>query len=217
MHDPCEELLEAIWKADEAGDPTRTGVETRCDVQLREEDLEVLHRRGWIARAADRILLSYEGRNAAQSLVRRHRLAECLFATVLNLDAQTQEAIACQVEHSLLPELEEGICILLGHPTHCPHGKTIPAGRCCNAQRSLVSTVIVNLTKLAPGERGRITYIKPKDHARLHRLTAFGLTPGTVIELHQRSPAFCIRYEGTELAIDGDVAEDIFLARMEGP
>ncbi|MBI4699994.1 MAG: FeoA domain-containing protein [Deltaproteobacteria bacterium] len=63
-------------------------------------------------------------------------------------------------------------------------------------------------------ERGRITYIKPKDHARLHRLTCFGLTPGTVVEVHQCSPAFCIRFEGTELALDHDVAEDIYLVRM---
>ena len=43
----------------------------------------------------------------------------------------------------------------------------------------------------------------------------FGLTPGTVVQLHQRSPAFCIRYEGTELALDREVAEDIFVTRIE--
>jgi len=35
-----------------------------------------------------------------------------------------------------------------------------------------------------------------------------------VVEVHQRSPAFCVRYEGTELALNRDVAEDIFVARM---
>ena len=215
MHDPFEELLEAIYKADEAGDLTLEGVRRLCDIEVSEQDFDALHGRSLITRAAGEIALTHEGRATATSIVRRHRLAECLFATVLNLDAQTQEAIACQVEHTLLPELEEGICILLGHPTVCPHGKPIPEGRCCSAQRTLVSTVIVNLTKLAPGEQGRITYIKPKDHARLHRLTAFGLTPGTVVTLHQRSPAYCIRFEGTELALERDVAEDIFLARME--
>ena len=75
--------------------------------------------------------------------------------------------------------------------------------------------MVANLTGLSPGSRGRITYIKPKDHARLHRLTSFGLTPGTMVELHQNSPAVCIRYEGTELALDQDVAEDIFVAKLE--
>ncbi len=75
---------------------------------------------------------------------------------------------------------------------------------------------MVNLCDLAPGERGRVSYIKPKHHARLHRLTSFGLIPGTIIEVHQRSPAICVRFEGTELALDRDVAEDIFLVKTNG-
>jgi DtxR family Mn-dependent transcriptional regulator len=141
-------------------------------------------------------------------------LAETLFATVLYLDAEKREKIACEVEHTLLPEVEEAICTLLGHPTICPDGKPISPGPCCSSKRTLTSTVISNLTELNPGDRGRITYIKPKRHERLHRLTSFGLIPGIVIELHQKSPAFCIRYEETELAINRDVAEDIFVAKI---
>jgi DtxR family Mn-dependent transcriptional regulator len=184
-------------------------------MEVKAEDLEVLERRELITRDGDRILLTYEGREAARSVVRRHRLAETLFATILDLDVERREALACEAEHSLLPEVEEAICTLLGHPTLCPDNKPIPPGRCCDSKRTTASTVIVNLTGLAPGEKGRITYIKPKDHARLHRLTSFGLTPGTVIELHQRSPAFCVRYEGTELAVDRDVAEDIYVTRIK--
>ena len=209
-----EEVLEAIWKAEESGASTLEAIRKRCVIELKEDDLDALHRQGLIARGAQ-IQLTFEGRERARSLLRRHRLAETLFTVVLNLDAKTQDEVACEVEHTLPTELEEGICILLGHPTHCPHGKPIPPGRCCGAKRTMVSTVVVNLTELAAGERGRITFIKPKDHARLHRLTSFGLTPGTVVQLHQKSPAFCIRFEGTELAIDRDVAEDIFVARME--
>ena len=215
MQRSCEEVLEATWKADEEGDASIENIGKRCSVEVVEEDLAVLHKLGFVTREGGRIVLTYEGRKEARGLVRRHRLAESLFATVLGLDVDRQEAVACEVEHALLPEVEEGICTLLGHPTACPNGKPIPAGRCCSSKRTIASTVIVNLTSLAPGERGRITYIKPKDHARLHRLTAFGLTPGIVVELHQRSPVFCIRYEGTELAFDRDVAEDIFLAKME--
>lgn len=215
MQRSCEEILEAAWKADEEGDASMENIRKRCSVEVVEEDLAVLHKLGFVTREGRRIVLSYEGRKEARGLVRRHRLAESLFATVLGLDVERQEAVACEVEHALLPEVEESICTLLGHPTACPNGKPIPAGRCCSSKRTIASTVIVNLTSLAPGERGRITYIKPKDHARLHRLTSFGLTPGIVVELHQRSPVFCIRYEGTEIALDRDVAEDIFLARME--
>ena len=64
----------------------------------------------------------------ARNVVRRHRLAESLFANILDLDAEKREEIACEVEHTLLPEVEEAICTLLGHPAICPDGKPIPLG-----------------------------------------------------------------------------------------
>jgi DtxR family Mn-dependent transcriptional regulator len=78
----------------------------------------------------------------------------------------------------------------------------------------MASTVAVNLTSLEVGEKGRITFIKPKDHARLHQLTSFGLTPGTIVQVHQRFPTYCIKYEGTELAVNRDAAEDIFVTKV---
>ena len=82
-------------------------------------------------------------------------------------------------------------------------------------QLSSVGAAIVNLCDLKPGERGRVAYIRPKDHARLHRLTGFGIVPGVTVTLHQTYPAFCIKFEETELAIDPDVAEDIFVSRID--
>ncbi len=214
MHKAFEEILEAIWSAAEEGHSTLAEIREHCPIEVRDEVLAVLVKRELILRDGDDIELTAEGRETARGVVRRHRLATTLFATILNMDADKREALACEVEHTLLPEVEEGICTLLGHPETSPDNKPIPPGRCCTTHRTTASTVIVNLTTLAPGESGRITYIKPKHHTRLHKLTSFGLTPGTVVEVHQRSPAFCIRYEGTEIALNRDVAEDIFVARM---
>lgn len=215
MKQTDEEIFEAIWKADEEGDSTLEGIRRCCDVEVSEATIDQLVESGLISRDNGRIVLTYEGRNEARSVVRRHRLAESLLATVLDLDVDKREEIACQVEHTLLPEVEESICTLLGHPSICPDGKPIPPGRCCSTKQTTASTVVVNLTSLSPGEQGRVSYIQPKNHARLHRLTSFGLTPGTVVQVHQRSPAFCIRFEGTELALDREVAEDIFVTRIE--
>jgi DtxR family Mn-dependent transcriptional regulator len=214
MHKAFEEILEAIWAMDEEGDSSIEGVRRRCPIEVEPDDLALLVKRGLINREGDRVTLTEDGRHQARSVVRRHRLAECLFAAVLDIDAEKREAVACEVEHNLLPEVEEAICILLGHPTLCPDQKPIPPGRCCDAKRTTTSTVIVQLTSLEPGEQGRITFIKPKDHVRLHRLTSFGLTPGTIVRIHQRSPAFCIQYEGTELAINRDAAEDIYVTKI---
>ncbi len=214
MKKALEEILEASWKSDEEDHHSLEKIRLVCPDQIEEEDLNVLEKRKLITREAENVLLTYEGREEAKNVVRRHRLAETLFATILDLDVEKREEIACEVEHTLLPEVEEAICTLLGHPTICPDGKPIAPGRCCTVGRTQASTIVMNLTELQPGDSGRIAYIKPKHHERLHRLSSFGLTPGVVVELHQRSPAFCILYEGTELALNQDVAEDIYVAKI---
>jgi DtxR family transcriptional regulator, Mn-dependent transcriptional regulator len=214
MHKAFEEILEAIWIADEQGEASLAAVVERCPIEVTDDDLQMLVRRGHVELADGRVAMTEAGRATARGVIRRHRLAVTLFGTILDMAPDKREAIACEVEHTLLPEVEEAICTLLGHPTTAPDGTKIPPGHCCETGSTEAHTVIVNLTALAPGERGRITYIKPKNHSRLHRLSSFGLSPGTVVELHQRRPAFCIRFEGTELALDPDVAEDIFVAKM---
>ena len=214
MKKKIEEFLEAIWKADELGDASVAGIQAKCPISFGEEELSLLGDRGLITRESGQVVLTDQGREEARHVVRRHRLAETLFATVLDLDVEKREELACEVEHTLLPETEEAICILLGHPTFCPDNKPIPPGRCCLDKAEATTAVSVALTHLKPGEHGRITCIKPKNHDRLHRLTAFGLTPGTIVQVHQRFPAFCLLFEGTELAINPDVAEDIYVTRI---
>ncbi len=72
------------------------------------------------------------GRATAQSIIRRHRLAERLFTESLGMQSQEEiEEQACKFEHILSPEATEKICAFLGHPRTCPHGAPIPPGPCC--------------------------------------------------------------------------------------
>jgi putative ABC transport system ATP-binding protein len=78
------------------------------------------------------------GELRAQSVIRRHRLAERLFTDVLSLrDEEAVESNACQFEHILSPELTDRICTFLGHPETCPHGSPIPRGKCCLANATM--------------------------------------------------------------------------------
>lgn len=158
--------------------------------------------------------LTETGRRTAETVVRRHRLTEVLLDAVLKLDGKRAFDIGCQMEHDMQPEMVEAFCTLLGHPEVCPHGRPIPAGPCCRMHSTTVESQVVPLTELSPGERGRILFITPRSHERLHRLSSLGVTPGIVLELHQRRPAFCFRFEGTELAVAEDVAADIHVARI---
>jgi len=74
------------------------------------------------------------GRQKAEDIIRRHRLAERLFTETLNMEDEAEiEQQACKFEHILSPEATERICSFLGHPRTCPHGAPIPQGACCAA------------------------------------------------------------------------------------
>jgi DtxR family Mn-dependent transcriptional regulator len=209
-----EEILEAIWKADEAGEFAVGAVRRHCPEEISEGNLQDLETEGLVIRQGERILFTAEGKERAQGVIRRHRLTESLLTYVLGLPEEKADAIACDMEHTLPPEMERSICTLLGHPPFSPTGKPIPPGEDCLEKLSSVDAAIVNLCELSPGEAGRIAYIRPKNHARLHQLTGFGVVPGVTVKVHQTYPAFCLKFEETELAIDPDVAEDIFVARI---
>ncbi|KPJ98707.1 MAG: hypothetical protein AMJ60_07410 [Desulfobacterales bacterium SG8_35] len=189
-------------------------VRKRSSVTFTDADLDELERQELIIRDNDRITLANKGKSIAEVIIRRHRLAEILVSSILKLKQSDMEDIACKVEHSLLPEVEESICTLLGHPEFCPDGKRIPRGRCCSGKSRIIDSSVVSLKELAPGERGKITYIKPGNHSSFHQLISFGLHPGVIVTVHRKNPAFCIKFENTELALDESVAENIYVWKL---
>ncbi len=214
MKRELEEALEAAWMVREEGNPARSKMRSICHVELTEEILKELEAEGYITFDDDSVLLTSKGQREARKIVRRHRLGEVLVRYALDVNPEEAEKIGCEMEHFLIPEMEESICILLGHPTHCPHGLPIPPGECCRQSKEVVDKTVVGLLKLKSGDKAKIAYIKPKSHNRLHRLSSFGVNPGTIIEVHQTYPALIIRFENTELAMDKEIAEDIFVWRL---
>jgi len=213
-----EDLLEAVLMAEELGDTSveriRAARSEDAHVEVSREDIETLAADEFVTLDDELVRLTTRGREIAEQVARRHRLTEMLLFTWLGIDLDLASEIGCRVEHGVREELLDGVCTLLGHPATCPHGRPIPAGPCCREGRTSVESQIVPLTALKPGERGRVVYIKPRDHHRLHRLSSMGLNPGVMVELHQRRPAFCLRFEETELALDRQVAEDIQVSRL---
>lgn len=211
-----EEIMEAIWGAAENKNYSVDAIKKRCVVEFSESDLAELEGLGMIVRNADKVLFSSEGKILGQAILRRHRLAEVLVSSILRLKNAAMEEVACRVEHCLAPEVEESICTLLGHPQICPDGKPIPKGDCCERRLRVVDNTVVSLRELKPSEKGKITYIKPGSHSNLHQLISMGLQPGVVVTVHRTSPAFCLKFENTELALDEDIAKNIFVWRLNG-
>jgi putative ABC transport system ATP-binding protein len=130
----CDHFLEEMWYLWEDGnDLVMDRIRAQKVVDHERTAHEVVER-GLVIKNGDRLAFTAQGALRGRNLVRRHRLTECLFATAMHLTDPNLDATACRMEHILDPEVTEGICGFLKHPTACPHGKLVPAGDCCPAE-----------------------------------------------------------------------------------
>ncbi len=208
-----DELLELIWTLSETGNDSLNSVLADTEEEDAEKALEEMERRGLVEISGERISLTEKGRTMARGIIRRHRLAERLFSDVLGLEDKFIHAEACKFEHILSPEVTESVCTFLGHPPLCPHGNPIPKGKCCARFTKKMKPLVMPLKELEPGEEGRITFIAPKEHARLDKLSSLGVVPGSTVKLHQKQPSYVIRVGETDLALDEDIASEIFVKK----
>lgn len=214
MKKKIEELLELIWTLREKGKRHRADIIAESRESGTGRALREMERDGLIERDGPHIHLSKAGERAAEELIRRHRLAERLMVDLFQLDDEQAEKMACEFEHILSPEVTESVCTFLGHPPTCPHGKPIPRGECCRTFKREVKPLVVPLTELNVGEQGKITYITTHHHARLDRLTALGIVPGNTVRLHQKRPSFIVQVDETHIAMEPEIAREIYVRRL---
>ncbi len=210
-----EEVLEALWTCSEKKEHHIEVLKQSCHVTVDQALLSALEKDDLIAYEGEMVLLTREGKKRAALVIRRNRLAERLLVDVLNMPLHQAEKGACEFEHILAPEVAESICTLLGHPRECPHGTPIPMGKCCYEAKEVVDNVVVPLNRLEAGKIAKVAYVSTPSHSRLHKLTSFGLTPGMTVRVHQKSPSFVISCDQTELALEEDVANDIYVWKDE--
>jgi DtxR family Mn-dependent transcriptional regulator len=206
-----QEILEAVWTAREDGASEASEIARRAGIENPREALGALAAEGLVTLDADRVLLTEAGEAEASGIIRRHRLAEILLHQVMALEENSVETEACEFEHSLNPEVVDSICTLLGHPRTCQHGKPIPSARCCEKFKTEVQPIVQRLSDLKVGQSGSITLIAPKYHSRLDRLGSLGIVPGAEVRLHQKFPSFVVEIGQTTVAVDRDIADEIFV------
>ncbi len=209
-----EEALELLWTMREKGKDRLDEILSGAADEETEEVLAAMGHEGWITIREGRVLLQEEGEKRAQEVIRRHRLAERLLSEVFELQESDFESSACQFEHILSPQVLESVCTFLGHPPVCPHGKAIPPGPCCARFKREVEPLVRPLPSLKPGEDGRIVFITPKGKGRLERLSSLGLIPGSRLRLAQKRPSFVVEIGETTLALDEEIAKEIYVKRV---
>jgi DtxR family Mn-dependent transcriptional regulator len=205
--DRAEEILETLW--------VHTDEEREGSIDLGiakgEPAVDELCKSGYVKLVDGKINLTEKGKTEGQKIVRRHRLAERLFADVLDIKKKFVHPISCQFEHLLHEGIEENICVLLGHPSTCPHGRPIPQGECCRKSKESISKVVSSLLGLAVNQKAKVAYIHTRDRKKLEKIMAMGVLPGMAITLIQKFPSYVFQIGQSQFAVDKDLAEFIFV------
>ncbi len=202
-----DEALESIWELQEKSETA--SFNALVNMLGQRDRLQKMEEAGLFHLIGDMIALSDEGHARARDIIRRHRLAERLFADVL--DIADYEDDACRLEHALSREAEEAICTLLGHPPRCPHDKEIPRGECCAVFTRKVKPLAINLKEMEVGKVGRVLFINVP---AMDRLANMGLVPGAMVRLHQKRPSYVVEVDQTTLALDEDIAQGIYVKQQ---
>lgn len=73
------------------------------------------------------LMLTDAGREVAERVMRKHRLAERMLVDLIGLDIEQVHDEACRWEHVMSDDVERRLLKILGEPTTSPFGNPIPA------------------------------------------------------------------------------------------
>lgn len=205
LSEQSEELLESLYVA-------RVEQGTDPDMSLLKDmrAIDELVASGCVDKG-NRAELTRKGIEEGKMCVRRHRLAERLLVDVLNVGPETVHAEGCRFEHVLHSGIEDKICVLLGHPRTCPHGRSIPPGTCCERSENHIDSIVRPLSGMRAGDEGVVAYLHTHDADILRKIMGMNVLPGSRIRLDQRAPTFVFSMGHSQFAVDTAIAENIFV------
>lgn len=139
-----------------------------------------LEREGLLAVDAKKQLsLTRKGGRHAESIVRRHRLAERMVVDMLDVELHRAHIEAHLLEHAISPYLEERIMKKLGMPTLSPFGYPIPG------TDYVEKGVSFRLNEAEIGQQLEIDKIPVDDEVLLEHLVRNQVIPGNEIEINE--------------------------------
>ncbi|HJR45530.1 MAG TPA: metal-dependent transcriptional regulator [Actinomycetota bacterium] len=178
-----EDYLEEIKRLEEDGERiTATILARTLEVSLpsASEMLKRLAGEGYLTREkGGDILLTPDGRRLAHTMLRRHRLIECLLVQKLGMAWHEVHGEAHKIEHAISARVEEAMAKSLDYPDYCPHGHPI----CPVDLRKLV-----RLSELEAGGGGSIAQISEIKEEVLPYLDSIGIRPGAEIKVKDVAP-----------------------------
>ncbi|HEV8114907.1 MAG TPA: metal-dependent transcriptional regulator [Acidimicrobiales bacterium] len=216
-HPPLEEYLEAIHELEEEGTvviQARLAERVGHSAPSVSEMVRRLKSEGYIEVAGRQLELTGKGRHLAESVVRKHRLAERLLTDVIGLAWDKAHVEACRWEHVISDEVEARLVEVLGHPTTCPHGNPIPGTVAGPDELG-----VVPLAGVVAGGRvvlRRVIEQVEIDQESLSYLAAAHFMPGVGATVTARAPdgTLTLDIDGQLLALGPALAGSLFVSEV---
>lgn len=190
--DTKEMYLRTIYELHEEGiDPLRARIVERLHQSgpTVSQTVNRLVRDGLLTIEDDRHLqLTEAGWGKAVSVMRKHRLAECLLASHLGMSWPLLHDEACRLEHVMSDLMEEHIAQVLAEPTESPYGSPIPPDNYSAHPELFREGVQSVASKVATGASGPFTLVRisefiQADAVVLSAIDSVGLRPGAVFSV----------------------------------
>ena len=144
--------------------------------------LREMEQQGLVSFASGELQLTPAGRAAGLHVIRAHRLWECHLAENTGVHETEWHDRAETREHSMSPQEADALSAQLSHPTHDPHGDSIPA-----AGGELAADAGRPLNTLSAGEWVRIVHLEDEPASLYAQLVALNLRPGMRVQVLGKS------------------------------
>jgi DtxR family transcriptional regulator, Mn-dependent transcriptional regulator len=209
-----QEYLEALYEMAEESIPT---VRSRLAEWLGVSQASVSQAVGRLIRDGlvepdGRVLrFTNPGRRVAESLVRRHRLAEQFLIRIIGLPWHQAHEEAQRWEKAISDQVEERIVAMLDDPPTCPHGNPIPG-----TSHPVDHSGLVPLERVEPGRRAvlrRLTEDLELDLGVMRFFEDSGLMPGAAILVREVAPdgTMNLQVEGRSVALGAHLSDNLWV------
>jgi Mn-dependent DtxR family transcriptional regulator len=202
-----EDYLKAIW---EIVQEEQTPISARLAEDLAVTPpavtaaLKRMTRDGFLRVERDgRIALTSKGRQIAEHLVLRHRLAEKLLTDVIGLEWSRAHEEAERLEHGISPEVAALLLKRFGRESRCPHGVPLFGG----LTKLRMKYGAVKLAEAPAGHVYEVVRVFEKEREFLSFLAGLGILPGARLRVLKRE------YDETMTVTLGNSAKRVYLGK----
>ncbi len=222
--DTTEMYLKTVYELEEEGVPAlRARIVERLEQSgpTVSETVARLERDGLLKVGTDRrIAFTNKGKELAQDVMRRHRLAERLLLDVLDVPLELVHDEACRWEHVISNEVADRIAAVIPDATIDPFGNPIPpASSTAEIAKDAVSLGLRSLADLGadfvPGTEVTVVRISETlqlDIEQVKLLKQVGLLPGEKIKVLEVLPDdVLVSVAGQELYVAPVAGSKIFV------